>query len=173
VQDQAGFREFVVARQRAMLKLAWILVGDWQQAEDLVQTALMKCYPKWDQLKSGNPEGYVRRAIVSVYASSRLRRWHGEIPTERPPTGAETVDGLSAVDLRRTLVAALAQLPRRQRAAVVLRHYEDLSETEAAEILGCSVGTVKSLTARGLAQLRRNGLLLAEGGLQEVHDAER
>lgn len=133
----------------------------------------MRCYPRWHRLAGGDPNGYVRRVMISVHASWWRRRWRGEVPTGSPPEPAAAgVDGMAVVELRRLLVAALAALPPRQRMAVVLRHYEDLSEAQTAALMGCSVGAVKSQTAKGLARLRRSGLLLSvepEG----VSDASR
>jgi RNA polymerase sigma-70 factor (sigma-E family) len=168
---EPDFREFVLARRKPLLRTAWLLTGDWHAAEDLVQTALVRCYPHWRRFAANNPDAYVRRAIVNVYASSWRRRWRGEIPTANLPEISVEPDEYSAVDQRHVVLTALGQLPPRQRATLVLRYYEDLSEAETAVTLGCSVGTVKSQTAKALAQLRTNGVLIDIAIQREVaHD---
>ena len=158
------FAEFVAARQRALLRSAWLLTGDWAAAEDLVQTALVRAWPHWGRLPDGNAaEAYVRRVMLNTYASWWRRRWRGETPTATPPDTPATG---SDSDLRATLVDAVRRLPARQRAVVVLRYLDDLSEAQAADVLGCSVGTVKSQASKALATLRRDprlaGLTLVE-----------
>lgn len=138
-----------MARTRALLRTAYLLTGDHALAEDLVQTALAKAWFHWSRIRGDNPEPYVRRILVTTYSSWWRRRWNGEIPTEDlpetpAPAGADRVD----------LWAALSRLPRRQRAVVVLRYYEDLTEAETARLMGSSVGTVKSQAAKALAKLR-------------------
>lgn len=150
-----GFRDFVVARQRALLRTAWLLTGDWQLAEDLVQTALAKTWPHWDRVSyDGNPEAYVRRVLVTTYATWWRRRWRNEIPTSELPELAASADAYTMADLRDALARLLPTLPRRQRAVLVLRYYDDLSEAQTAELLGCSVGTVKSQAWKALSRLR-------------------
>lgn len=157
--DRVGFDAFVAARSRPLLKAAWLLTGDWQLAEDLLQIALMKSYLAWGRVRrEGNEEAYVRRVLVTTYITAWRRSWRAEQPTEvsvEQPTGD---DPYAQVDLRDAVLTALAALPRRQRAAVVLRYYCDLSEADTADALGCSVGTVKSQAARGLSKLRSSGL---------------
>jgi RNA polymerase sigma-70 factor (sigma-E family) len=161
VSEPVEFQDFVLARRRALLRTAWLLTGDWHAAEDLVQTALMRCYPHWGRIAQDNPDAYVRRTITNAHLSLRRRRWHGERPTADLPDRAGS-DEYDVANSRRAIVAALGQLPARQRAAVVLRFYEDLSEAETAAALGCSIGTVKSQTSRALAALRANGVLLTD-----------
>lgn len=167
--EQIEFQAFVLARRRALLRTAWLLTGDWHTAEDLVQTALMRCYPQWPRIASDNPDAYIRKAIVNVHASSWRRRWHGERPTADLPDhpGSDVYD---AADSRRLLVAAIRRLPPRQRAVVVLRYYEDLSEAETAAALGCSVGTVKSQAAKALASLRAGGVELTGTEQPDHHE---
>ena len=158
------FAEFVAARQRALLRGAWLLTGDWASAEDLVQTALVRSWPHWRRLPDEHAaEAYVRRVMLNTYSSWWRRRWRGETPTADLPDRAAPGDD---TDLRAALVASLRLLPKRQRAVVVLRFFDDLTEANAAEALGCSVGTVKSQTAKALATLRRDprlaGLTLVE-----------
>jgi RNA polymerase sigma-70 factor (sigma-E family) len=144
-----------VRRQGATLRRsAFLLTGDRHLAEDLVQVSLAKVAPRWDRLvAAGDPTAYVRKVIVHTAVGWRRRRWTAELPTA-PLPDAVVRDETAAVDARERLRRALLQVPVRQRAAVVLRFYEDLSEADTAEVLGCSVGTVKSQTAKGLARIR-------------------
>jgi RNA polymerase sigma-70 factor (sigma-E family) len=153
--EPTGFRDFVAGRSPALLRTAWMLTGDAQLAEDLLQTALARTWPHWSRIEGGHPEAYVRRVMVRTYGSWWRRAWRGETPVaELPEPTARPADAYRAVDDRATLTAALARLPRRQRQVVVLRYYDDLSERDVAAMLGCSVGTVKSQAAKGLAKLR-------------------
>ncbi|MEV6891336.1 MULTISPECIES: SigE family RNA polymerase sigma factor [Kribbella] len=144
-----SFDAFVGARSQALVRTAYLLTRDHALAEDLVQTALAKAWFHWAKIREDNPEPYVRRILVTTYSSWWRRRWNGEIPTaDLPDTPApRTEDGLDLWD-------AIGRLPRRQRAVVVLRFYEDLTEAETARLMGSSVGTVKSQTAKALAKLR-------------------
>jgi RNA polymerase sigma-70 factor (sigma-E family) len=146
------------------------LTGDWHLAEDLVQTALMRCYPKWRQIAKGDSDAYVRRAIFTTYVSWWRRRWRGERSTAEVPERVSPSDGYSDVDQRRLVMTALAALPARQRAVVVLRFYEDLTEAQTAEVLECAIGTVKSQTVKALGNLRAGGLLLAHDMPEVSHD---
>lgn len=146
------FSEFVAARGPALQRTAFLLTGDWGRAEDLLQTVLVKTLRHWPRVSAGSPEAYVRAALARTAVSSWRRRWHGEIPAAALPEG--TSDGWSEVDRRRVIFEALRQLPARQRAVIVLRFYEDLTEVAVANALGVSVGTVKSQTAKALARLR-------------------
>jgi RNA polymerase sigma-70 factor (sigma-E family) len=166
VGEPVGFREFVAARSRSLLRTGWLLTGDWHTAQDLVQTALAKTWPRWEGLtRRDEPELYVRRVMVNTYATWWRRRWRGEVPTEALPDSPTADDEFAQVDLRQAVQAALAGLPRRQRAVVVLRYFDDLTEPQAARVLGCSVGTVKSQTAKALAKLRTS--ILAEALVPE------
>jgi RNA polymerase sigma-70 factor (sigma-E family) len=144
--------DYVAARGTALLRSAYLLTGDRLMAEDLVQTTLLKVWPRWGEITAlGDPHAYVRRALLTTYLSWRRR------PSffERPSVISRDVPvGDADPDLRLVLVAALTRLPRRQRATVVLRYFEDLTEAQAAEVLGCSIGTVKSQTAKALRTLR-------------------
>ncbi|MBB6626196.1 SigE family RNA polymerase sigma factor [Nocardioides sp. KIGAM211] len=148
---RAGFEEFVAARRQALLRTAYLLTGSHDDAEDLVQVALVKAVPHWGRI-AHHPEPYVRTILARESVSRwRRRRWR-EVPTEVlpdrvAPPGVDRSDGL---DLR----AALALLAPRQRAVVVLRYYEDLTERQTADALGVSVGTVKSQARDALARLR-------------------
>ena len=152
VSDQIA--DFVAAESGELLRLAWMLTGDAGRAEDLLQTALAKTWPHWQRVAaSGTPERYVRRVMINQATAWGRRRWRHEVPTLVLPETAMSSE-TSAVDERDALRRALARLPARQRAAVVLRYYEGLSEQETALLLECSVGTVKSQASRGLEKLR-------------------
>lgn len=153
--QEAGFEEFVAARWSALLHFARLLTGGSRhRAEDLLQEALVKLWAVWHKVAEEAPEPYVRRVLARAAARSARRRWWGERPTERLPDVASGADETAAADDRTRLEAALALLPARQRAAVVLRYYQDLPETQVAEVLGCPVGTARSLVSRGVARLR-------------------
>ena len=153
-----GFDGFVAARWSALFHLARLLVGgDRHRAEDLLQEALVKLWFVWPRIAEEAPEAYVRKVLARAAARSARRRWWGERPVEHEmlPDLAEAGDVSAAVAERSRLEAALAQLPPRQRAAVVLRYYQDLPEKQVAEVLGCPVGTARSHASRGVARLRR------------------
>ncbi|WP_030222981.1 SigE family RNA polymerase sigma factor [Streptomyces sp. NRRL WC-3626] len=150
-----GFDEFVAARWSALLHVARLLTGgDRQRAEDLVQEALVKLWFVWPKIAEQAPEAYVRTVLVRMAARSARRRWWGERPVGELPDRPGPGDLSSAVAERSRLEAALAQLPPRQRAAVVLRYCEDLPESQVAHALGCPVGTARSHASRGVARLR-------------------
>lgn len=150
---EEDFRRFIAARQAHLRRAAWLLTGDASLAQDLVQTALVRSWPHWHKLAGdGAAEAYVRRAMVTTYASWWRRKWRSEVPGPLPEVRAP--DATSVVDVGVCVRTALLSLPTRQRAAVVLRYFEDLSEAQTAETLGCSVGTVKSQTSRALHKLR-------------------
>jgi RNA polymerase sigma-70 factor (sigma-E family) len=145
------FEDFVAREQAALLRLAVLLAGDRGHAEDLVQTALLTCYRHWGRItRGGDPTAYVRRALVTTHTSWRRRRSSTEQVVETLPDRAAPPPPEDDEELR----TALRALPPRMRAAVVLRFYADLSEAQAAEAMGCSVSTVNTQTARGLARLR-------------------
>lgn len=146
------FDEFVAARSSRLLRTAYLLTHDHELAEDLLQTALAKAWFAWSRIQ-GEPEPYVRKVLVNTFASWWRRKWNGEHPYAEPPEPAGT-GGHDEVDQRQDLWAAMGRLPRRQRAVLVLRFVEDLSEAETARLLGISPGTVKSQTSRALAHLR-------------------
>ena len=155
------FRDFAVARSRSLRRTAYLLTGDHQHAEDLLQTTLTKVYLAWDRIRDRHAaEAYARRTLVTTYTSWWRRRWNGEVPTEELPERSAAGDaGHDRLDLR----DALRRLPKRQRAVVVLRYYEDLSELEVAGLLECSVGTVKSQASKALAKLRIDPSLTDSG----------
>jgi RNA polymerase sigma-70 factor (sigma-E family) len=152
-----GFVQFVEVRRRGLLRTAWLLTGDWALAEDLVQTALARSWPRWERIRRRDePEFYVRRVMVNTWASWSRRRWRGEQPSATVPDGQAPGDLAAEVSVRLAVRAALGSLTARQRAVLVLRVFDDLSEAQVAKMLGCSVGTVKSTMARAVARLRED-----------------
>jgi RNA polymerase sigma-70 factor (sigma-E family) len=155
---QEEFEQYVVARSAALLRTAYLLTGNRADAEDLLQTTLAKTYLSWDRIRDRQAlDGYVRRAMVNTQTSFWRRKKPEslyDVPPDRPGR-----DALADADLHDALWQALARLGRKQRAILVLRYYEDLSEAETAELLGVSVGTVKSTTSRALAALRKDDSL--------------
>jgi RNA polymerase sigma-70 factor (sigma-E family) len=150
------FAAYVRDRGEHHLRVAVLLTGDWHAAEDLVQESLVKLYRAWPKLRlDGDPDAYLRRIMVNTHRSWWRARWRRETPTGELPDAviADFADGQAfAASVRQALQA----LPQRQRAAVVLRYCADLPEAEVADLLGCSVGTVKTHTHRGLRALRKN-----------------
>ncbi len=160
MEEPEGFREFVAARSAALVRSAWLLTGDDGEAEDLVQTALVKTWSRWSRVQRKDaPEAFVRRVMLSTFLTWRRRRWHGEVPVATLPERVDLEDAYADADVRRLVQIALQGLPPRQRAVVVLRFFDDLSEARTAQLLGCSVGTVKSQAAKALAKLRQGPLL--------------
>ncbi len=151
--EDEQFREFVASRSAALLRVAFLLTGDHGHAEDLLQTALMKTSRRWAHLVDRDAcYAYVRRVMVNTQTSWLRRRRVIENYVDVLPETTEQVDDAS--DAHAPVMLALGQLPPGMRAIVVLRFYEDLGEAETARVLGCSIGTVKSQTSRGLARMR-------------------
>jgi RNA polymerase sigma-70 factor (sigma-E family) len=150
---EVTFAAFVRARWARLVRLAYSLTLDVGRAEDLVQESLAKMWPVWPRVRDGNPEAYVRRTIVNGAISAARRRWRAEEPRWDVPE-VSTGSRADQLDLRDLLVRELATLSMLQRAVVVLRYAEDLSEHQVAELLGVSPGTVKTHASRGLARLR-------------------
>ena len=153
-RDVDEFTEFVTARSAALFRVAYLLVGDHQLAQDLVQESLAKTYVALPRLRGvANAEAYTRRVMATTVVSWRRRRSFHERPTDRVPDvpGADLATGVVVHD---ALWAELMALAPRQRVAVVLRHYVDLTEAQTADAMGCSVGTVKSCVSTGLRKLR-------------------
>jgi RNA polymerase sigma-70 factor (sigma-E family) len=154
VDGRAEFAAFVDASSRHLLRSAWLLTGDWASAEDLVQTALAATWKRWHGLDGIDaPEAYVRRVMLTTFIRWRRRKWRGEIPTETLPERPVDGDETERVDTQAAVRTALATLPPKQRAVVVMRYFADLSEAETAHAMGCSVGTVKSQASRALHRL--------------------
>jgi RNA polymerase sigma-70 factor (sigma-E family) len=159
---EARFSEFVAARQQALLRTAYLLTSDLHSAEDLVQISLAKAYLAWDRMRDPRAvEAYVRKIMVNEHTSWWRRAWRrNERSTDTLPESPAT-DDPAGFESRDAMWELVQTLPPKQRAAVVLRYYEDLSEAETARVLGCSIGTVKSQTSRALGALRGR---LAERG---------
>ncbi|WSK22112.1 SigE family RNA polymerase sigma factor [Streptomyces sp. NBC_01298] len=161
--SEETFAEFVAAQGVPLLRTARLLTGDWHLGQDLVQVTLAKVYDRWARAgRYDAPVGYAHKVMVTTYCTWRRRRWHYELPHAALPdavgvygigsgSGEPTAEAVAASDL---LERALLGLPRRQRAVLVLRYYQDLTVEQTAEILGCPNGTVTSLTARALTRLR-------------------
>jgi RNA polymerase sigma-70 factor (sigma-E family) len=150
------FSEFAHSRWARLVRLAYALTADRGLAEDLAQTALANAYASWPRVKrADDPDAYLRRIVLNAHRGSfRKRRVAEELTAAPPDNGAAFPDPASYHSDRAPVIAALAALPRRQREVIVLRFWVDLTETQVAATLGCSVGTVKSQTARALARLR-------------------
>jgi len=156
---RADFRDYVAGASPALLRVGYLMTGSHADAEDLVQTALAKTYLAWPRIRDREAvDGYVRRVMVNTRTSWWRRARHLPVaPGDDVGVHTEAVaarDAYGDADLRDALWDALGRLSRRQRAAVVLRYYEDLSESETADLLGVSVGTVKSTVFRALRKLR-------------------
>jgi RNA polymerase sigma-70 factor (sigma-E family) len=157
-QAREAFQAYVVGRSPALLRTAYLLTGNRADAEDLLQTALAKTYLAWDRIREREAlDGYVRRVLVTTQTSFWRRKRPESLYDELPESAGR--DALADADLHDALWTALGRLSRKQRAAVVLRYYEDLSEAETARVLGVSVGTVKSTTSRALTLLRTDPTL--------------
>ncbi|PZG38761.1 SigE family RNA polymerase sigma factor [Spongiactinospora gelatinilytica] len=153
MRDRADFERYVAERSARLLRTAHLLCHDWATAEDLLQTALAKAWLAWRRV-GDNPDPYVYRILANTYASWWRRRWRGEIPTSALPDRPADDDATVLLGAREAVRQALAALPVKQRAVIVLRYYADLSDPEIAAILGCSVPTVRSQASRALAKLR-------------------
>jgi RNA polymerase sigma-70 factor (sigma-E family) len=154
---RADFEAYVAARYGALLGLAYLLTQDRALAEDLVQATLTKCWLTWRKVRADDPTAYVRRVMVNTHTEWwRRRRGGKEVPTDDLSAVAPAAYGAGSVRLveHSDLMQALRRLPKKMCAAVVLRYFEDLSEAETADVLGCSIGTVKSQTHRALTKLR-------------------
>jgi RNA polymerase sigma-70 factor (sigma-E family) len=154
--SEREFREFVAARHATLYRVALLLTGHREDAEDLLQTALTKLALHWTRVaRSGAADAYVRKILYHQQVSWwRRRQGRREVVTADPPERGAHGDVAADSALRLTLAGVLGQLTVRQRAVVILRYYEDRPEAEVAEILGCGVGTVRSQTHRSLARLR-------------------
>lgn len=161
-----GFREFVQARGPALSRTAFLLCGNHVNAEELLQEALAKTARHWRRVvEGGNPEGYVRKVMVNQRNTWWRRLGRREQTVAELPEKASIGDTGSAVTDRLTLLRALAALPPRQRAVVVLRYYEDFSVVDVAIALGVSEGTVKSQSHAALTKLRE---LLSDARIGEL-----
>jgi RNA polymerase sigma-70 factor (sigma-E family) len=147
------FREWAEARQTQLRRSAYLLCGDWHQAQDLTQTALMKLYAAWARVRrDGHVDAYARTILVRTFIDQRRKGGWREEPVGEPPDAPAAVS--PTPELRMFMHEALLELPPRYRAVLVLRFWEDWSVEQTADALGVSPGTVKSQSARGLARLR-------------------
>jgi len=154
-QAEQRFQSWAAARVGRLHRVAYLLCGDWHVAEDMVQEALTSAALHWRRVEQADqPDAYVRRILVNQVSRHWRRRSTHERPVPHLPE-AVVADGSDGRAIREEVMDAMRQLPPRQRAAVVLRYFEQLSEAETAAALGCSVGTVKSQTSRALTTLRR------------------
>lgn len=159
--DVAGYRDYVASRLDGLRRTAFLLCGNWHTADDLVSIALVKLLRHWRRVaEMDNPDAYVRRMLLRALLDEQRRPWRRERPwstlPEQPDPGTDSTDRIA-------LLTLLAELPPRRRAVLVLRYFCDLSIEDTAEVLGCSAGTVKSQTARGLSMLRSRLTLLPVG----------
>jgi len=162
IGDRVAFGDYVRSRGGALLRAAQALTGNRADAEDLVQSTLVKTYQSWDSISDPAAlDTYVRRVMVNTHISGWRRRRVDEYPTDELPD-EPTADQTGDSDLHEVVQRALDRLPRRMRAAVMLRYYDDMSEPEVAAALGVSVGTVKSTVARAVAKLREDAELGAD-----------
>jgi RNA polymerase sigma-70 factor (ECF subfamily) len=167
MDDETAFREFVASRGDALARTGHLLTGDWARGEDLVQSALATTWTHWRTLRAPEAaEAYTRRCMTRTATSWWRRKWRAEVPTAVLPERAAS-SPYDAVDVATSVHAALASLTPRQRAVLVLRYLDDLSEAETAAAMGCALGTVKSTQAAALARLRSADVLegvLTTGG---------
>jgi RNA polymerase sigma-70 factor (sigma-E family) len=149
-----GFREFVRDRGSPLHQSAYLLCGDWHIAHDLVQETLVKAYRHWPRVQQADdPDAYVRRILINE-AHRRWRRRESAVPVARFTAEPAVPDVTDDFARREGLLRALLRLPLQQRATVVLRYLEGRTQSETADLLGCSEGTVKSQSSRALATLR-------------------
>lgn len=152
--NERDFRAFAEARWGALIRAGYLLTGDRGHAEDLAQSTLVSVYSSWSRVsQADNMDAYVHRILVNAHLRRVRRRRIREVYADTPPESG-AADHSHDVERRLVLVQALATLPPRQRAVVVLRYWSDLTEAQTAAALGCSVGTVKSQTSKALAKLR-------------------
>jgi RNA polymerase sigma-70 factor (sigma-E family) len=152
------FHGFVMSRWPRLMRTAFLLTGEQHAAEDLVQSSLERAYASWRKVSAAeDPDAYVRRVLINAHARRHRRKLKEYLSARDDVQEFETPDRgdpMGRAEDRTMLLRALAGLPARQREAVVLRYWEDLTETQTAVAMGCSVGTVKSNTAKGIAKLR-------------------
>jgi RNA polymerase sigma-70 factor (sigma-E family) len=171
-EDQ--FRAYVLQSRGSLLRTATMLAaGNAHEAEDLVQTALLRMYVSWPRIRSDTRDAYARRILVNACLDQRRRPYarHEQNYADVPDAAVEEA---APSDSETAVFRALAELPPRMRAAVILRHLHEASVAETADALGCSEGTVKSQTARGLAQLRAAPVRAGRGtSARAIDDTER
>ena len=153
--DDDSFREYIGVRLDPLRRTAYLICGDWHSADDVVSTAITKIYQDWHRISQmDNPDAYLRRVLVNTWLMERRRPWRRERSVPDLPAVAGQPGDDRSVHERLSLLKHLTALPPRQRAAVVLRFYCDLSVEQTAQVLQCNPGTVKSQVARALVTLR-------------------
>ncbi len=158
-RDRTQFEEFATSRWAGLVRLAFGLTGDSWLAEDLAQTALASAYATWWRVRrADDPDAYVRRILINA-SKRRFRRGRVSERSSEPGDLPDltVADPAAGIDERSALMAALAGLPPRQRAVIVLRYWEDMTDAQVGVLLGCSASTVRSQAARALAKLRASG----------------
>ncbi|MEY9858880.1 RNA polymerase sigma-70 factor (sigma-E family) [Catenulispora sp. GAS73] len=173
--DRTDFEQFMAARWQSLVRTAYALTGNQQDAEDIAQTALANAYSVWPRIrKADDVTLYVHRILINVYRTGRRRRRVLEVLTAAVPErrGAAVAAAGDSLHTRDEVVRTLTLLPPRQRAVIVLRYLEDLTEAQTASVLGCAVGTVKSQTSKALARLRAYHTAAPEG-LNRSHPEPR
>ncbi len=153
--DDADFSSFVAASSRRLLRGAYLITGDLAEAEDLLQTALERAYRRWPTIRQKDvPEAYVRKIIVTAAIDAGRRRKVTSTLLDEAQLPGQLDAAVEGLPGRSALLACVRVLPAGQRAVLVLRYFDDLTEAETARVLGCTVGTVKSQHARAMARLR-------------------
>lgn len=153
--EPAGFREYVASSQDRLTRGAWLLTGEEHAAQDLVQTTLMRVWPRWERVvAAGDPDAYVRRSLANNHMSSLRRTWRKELPADKLPDLPAGADFAADSDLRDLVARLLPTLPARQRAVLVMRYLFDLPDAEIAVIMDCSEATVRSQAFKALRALR-------------------
>ncbi|GAA4538847.1 SigE family RNA polymerase sigma factor [Amycolatopsis samaneae] len=156
-RDEQEFAEYFAARRDAVRRTAYMLCGDWHRADDLAQTAFVALHRRWKKIRDrGATDAYLRKTLVRASIDESRRPWRRERQTDELPEPVPDGPGLAErVATREDLLAALREVPPKQRAVLVMRFFEGLDVSAAARALGCSEGNVKSQTARGLANLKQ------------------
>lgn len=155
-RQEAEFRSFAIAHRESLRRYAYMLCGDWYEADDIVQKSLTKLFPAWNRIEPGGASAYARRIVTNTYLSHLRRGWvRREWATAELPDTWVTNRPQEAVETRMEVIAALKLLPSRQRATLVLRYCEQLTVEETADAMRCSTGTVKSQSAKAIQTLRR------------------
>jgi RNA polymerase sigma-70 factor (sigma-E family) len=155
VETEGGFAGFVGANTGALLRTAYLLTGNSSAAEELVQDTLVRLYPKWDKVEAADVQiAYVRRSLTNTFLNEKRRPSSRELVLDILPERGEARDATDQLADRDEIWTLLRTLPDRQRAALVMRFFHDLPDSEIADALGCRIGTVRSLISRGLTSMR-------------------
>ncbi|GAB3221700.1 SigE family RNA polymerase sigma factor [Glycomyces halotolerans] len=154
--DEAAFRSFALDQRDGLRRYAYMLCGDWHEADDIVQKSLTKLFPAWHRIEPDGAVSYARKIVTNTYLSHLRRGWvRRERTTAQLPEPAVQGSPQSAVDTRMEVLAALERLPAKQRATIVLRYCEQLTVEETAAVMRCSIGTVKSQSSKAIRALRK------------------